>query len=368
MNIENTIFKRIVSTENLEEAYKKSQEGKLKYKKEALIFALDETKNLRELREELVNETYEFSGYFEFEVSKPKRRIINAPHYRDKIVQLAINNVIKDIFVPGFISHTYACLDGRGTHKCVDKISEFSRKALWEYGSNAYFVKIDVKKFFYSLDRSVLKKYIKRKLKDEKALRLIFKIIDSAESIDPLGMPLGNTISQLSANITMNSVDQYCKRTLGLKYYARYADDIVIIVRNKKEATRIIKLVSDHMDKTLNLKANKNKSKVFPIKQGVNTVGFKIHPTHRLLRNDSKKTIKQKLRKMRRLLIEEIMTPQKAEQILNSWHGHAKNGSSYNFVQKLLRKYDYIRIEGNSIKINTEVIDDERTLLRQRAV
>lgn len=213
-----------------------------------------------------------------------------------------------------------------------------------------------------------MKKYIKRKLKDKKALRLIFKIIDSAESIDPLGMPLGNTISQLSANITMNAVDQYCKRTLGIKYYARYADDIVIIVRNKKEASRTIKLVSDHMEKTLNLQTNKNKSKIFPIKQGVNTVGFKIHPTHRLLRNDSKKTIKQKLKKMRRLLIEEIMTPQKAEQILNSWYGHAKNGSSYNFVQKLIRKYDYIQIEGNSIKINTEVIDDERTLLRQRAV
>ena len=368
MNIDNLIFDRITLQENLEAAYKKSQEGKLKYKKEALIFALDETQNLKELRNELITETYEFSGYFEFEVTKPKRRIINAPHYRDKIVQLAINNVLKEMFVPGFISHTYACIDGRGTHRCVDKISEFSRRALWEYGDEAYFVKIDVKKFFYSLDRDVLKKHVKRKLKDEKALRLLFKIIDSADSIDPLGMPLGNTISQLSANITMNSVDQYCKRTLGIKYYARYADDIVIIVRNKEEAVWTINAVAHHLEKTLNLKTNKDKSMIFPIKQGVNTVGFKIHPTHRLLRNDSKKNIKQKLRKMRRLLVEELMTTQKAEQILNSWYGHAKNGSSHNFVQKLLRTHDYIRIEGKSIKINTEVIDNERTLLRQRTV
>jgi RNA-directed DNA polymerase len=366
MNIDNLIFDRITSLENLEKAYKKSQEGKLKYKKEALIFALDETQNLRELREELVSETYQFSGYFEFEVFKPKRRIINAPHYRDKIVQLATNNILKDIFVPGFISHTYACLDGRGTHRCVDKISEFSRKALWEYGPQAYIVKIDVKKFFYSLDRDVLKKYIRRKLKDEKALRLIYKIINSADSIDPLGMPLGNTISQLSANITMNAVDQYCKRTLSIKYYARYADDVVIIARNKEEASWTLDAVSDHMEKTLNLKTNRNKSMVFPISQGVNTVGFKIHPTHRLLRNDSKKNVKQKLRKMRRFLVEELMTPQKAEQILNSWYGHAKNGSSFNFVQKLLRTHNYIRIDGKSIKINTEVIDNERIILRKQ--
>lgn len=354
--------------ENLECAYKKSQKGKLKYKKEALIFARDATYNLRELRSELIDGTYKFSGYFEFEVTRPKPRVINAPHYRDKIVQLAINNVLKKIFVPGFIKDTYACIDERGTHRCVDRISQFSRKALWEYGNDAYFVKIDVKKFFYSLDRDVLKKFIKRKVDDQRAIDLIFKIIDSAGSIDSLGMPLGNTISQLSANITMNAVDQFCKRTLGIRYYVRYADDIVVIVKDKATAVYVFRAVTTHIEKSLNLETNKDKSMIFPIRQGANTVGFKIKPTHRLLRNDSKRNVKQKLRKIRGLLVSQEMTPGKAEQILNSWYGHAKNGSTYNFVSKLLTVHDYIRIEGKALKINTEVIENERALLRQGAV
>jgi len=349
-------------------AYNKSQQGKSKYRSEALVFAQDATLNLSKLRDELINETYEFSGYFEFTVTQPKVRVINAPHYRDKIVQLAINNVLKGIFNPGLIDHTYACIDGRGTHRCVDKISEFSRKAKWEYGPEAYFVKVDVKKFFYSLDRDILKEFIDRKINDDKALRLVYKIIDSAGSIDKLGMPLGNTLSQLSANITMNAVDQYCKRTLSLRYYVRYADDVVIIVRNKDEANRILNSVMNHLNTRLNLNANKNKSKIFPISQGVNTVGFKIYSTHRLLRNESKKTIKQKLRKMRKLIVNETMEPEKAEQILNSWYGHAKNGNSYNFVLKLLNKYDYIKIENGTVKIIEEVIENERTLLRRESI
>ena len=120
-------------------------------------FAVNQTRNLVELQEDLKNGTYEFKGYFEFKVYEPKERIINAPHYRDKIAQLAINNVIKDIYQPCFIYDTYACLEGKGTHKCVNRISYFMRKAKWEYGDKAYIVKIDVKKFFYSIDRNILK-------------------------------------------------------------------------------------------------------------------------------------------------------------------------------------------------------------------
>lgn len=327
----------------------KSQEGKSKYKREALLFAQNPTYNLKELQKELRDGTYEFKGYFEFKVFEPKERVINAPYYRDKVVQLAVVNVIKDIYYPSFIYDSYACIDGKGTHKCVERISYFIRKAKWQYGNDAYILKVDMKKFFYSIDRKVLKKVIKKKVKCKRTLTLLFKIIDSADIIDDKGLPLGNTISQLCANIIMNELDQYCKRHLRIKYYVRYADDVIMILEDKEKAIQIKDSVVEYTTTKLNLNINEEKTKIFPICQGVNTVGFKMHPTHKLIRNNSKKRIKQKLRKMRRLIIEGKLSFEKAEQIINSWYGHAKQGNSYNFVKKITTKHNYVYINKNNV-------------------
>ncbi len=355
--------------DNLEQAFHKSQKGKYKYKKEALKFAMDEVYNLLQLKAEIENGTYKFSGYINFKVTEPKVREINAPHYRDKIVQLAINNVLKQIYQPKFIYDSYACLDNKGTHACVKRIYYFMRKAKWEYGDEATIVKIDIKKFFYSIVRDILKELIARTIKDDEALKLIYLIIDSADEIDVLGMPLGNTISQLCANIYLNGIDQYAKRSLSLKYYVRYADDIIIIVENKNRAKEVLELIRVQVETKLGIKLNDNKSKIFPIAQGVNAIGFKIYPTHMLLRNDSKKKIKQKLRKFKPLLIEEKITIEKVEQILNSWYGHAEQANSYMFVQSLLDRFDYIELVDKKskkgrvkkvFKIKREVIEDAR--------
>lgn len=347
------LFNKIISKDNIYKAYHKSLKSNNKYSQEAMKFSLNETYNINQLIQSLKDETYEFEGYISFKVYEPKERIIDAPHFKDKIVQLAINNVLKKVYMPSFIYDSYACLDGKGTHRCVDRIQYFMRKAKWQYGGNAYIIKIDMKKYFYSIDRSILKKLLIKKIKCQKTLRLLDKIIDSANAIDALGMPLGNTISQLCANIYLNEIDQYCKRKLSIKYYCRYLDDIVCIVSNKQEAKEILELVRIFAKEKLHLELNKNKSKIFPINQGVNTIGFKIYATHRLLRNDSKKRIKQKAKKIKKLLVENKISVVKAEQIFNSWLGHAKHGNSYNFVQKLIKNNDYIYLTlKGAIKVN----------------
>lgn len=141
------LFEKIIDDKNLYYAYLKSRKGKGKYKIEAIKFAMDETYNLRELKQSLIDETYQFEGYIEFPVFEPKERIINAPHYKDKIVQLAINNVLKEVYNPCFIYDSYACIDEKGTHKCVDRISKFMRKAKWQYGESAYIIKIAPKNY-----------------------------------------------------------------------------------------------------------------------------------------------------------------------------------------------------------------------------
>lgn len=337
-----SLFNKIVDEYNIYKAYQKSLLGKNRYKKEVLIFTQNETSNLKKLRNSLIDGTYEFGDYEEFYVYEPKVRLIHAPRYVDKIVQLSINNVLKGVYNHCFIYDSYACIDEKGTHKCVDRISYFMRKAMWEYGSDAHIVKIDIKKFFYTIDRSVLKKLYKKKIRCAKTLELIYKITDSASVISEKGLPLGNTLSQISANVYMNEVDQYAKRKLSIKYYVRYADDTVIIVKNKEEAKETLEKIRLFVKEHLNIDLNEKKSKIFPITQGVNTIGFKIHPTHRMLRNDSKKKIKRKMKKFPNLLESGEITSNKVEQIINSWHGHAKNANSYSFISKITHNNNYI--------------------------
>lgn len=336
------LIEQVVAKENIYDAYKKTLKGDGKYKKEAMLFSINETYNLMNLRQSLIDGSYKFDGYVEFYVYEPKKRLIHAPTYKDKIVQLAFNNVLKKIYNPTFIYDSYACIENKGTHKCVDRISYFMRKAKWEYDDNAYIIKMDIEKFFYTIDRGILKKIIKKKIRCEETLKIIFGIIDSANQIDYRGLPLGNTLSQLFANVYMNEIDQYAKRKLGIKYYVRYADDTIIIVKNKETAKKILNKLTKFYQEELNLKMSEDKTKIFPLAQGVNAIGFKIHPTHRLLRNDSKKKIKRKSKRFPNSIAEGRMTAEKAEQILNSWLGHAKHGNSYNFIQSLLKRNDYL--------------------------
>ena len=115
--------------------------------------------------------------------------------------------------------------------------------------------------------------------------------------------------------------------------------------------------MKQYVSKYLHLSLHSNKSKVFPLAQGVNSIGFKIHPTHKLLRDDCKKRIKRKIKKMHHLIQEGRMTIEKANQMLGSWTGHARYGCSYNFIKKLLRRFDHLCMNKKGLlKINENKI------------
>lgn len=323
-------------------------------------FSRNETYNLNKLRSSLIDETYKFSGYNEFVVYEPKERIINAPFYKDKIIQVAINNVLKEVINPTFIFDSYACIDNKGTHKCAKRIQYFMKKAKWMYGEEAFIIKMDMKKFYYSIDRDILKDILTKKIKCQKTLRLIFGIIDSAGLIDELGLPLGNTLSQICSNIYMNEADQFAKRKLSLKFYVRYADDIFIIVENKKKAQKVFEEMRVFIKENLNLDLSEDKSKIFPINQGVNGIGYKIHTTHMLLRNESKRNVKRRIKSIPRLILSGRISVKKAEQMLNSWKGHAEHACSYNFIKSLVSKNKFLFIsDDGSLKVDKTQLTEE---------
>ncbi len=338
--VASTLFRNIVNKKNLDISYHQCMLGKCKYKKDAILFSKQETYNKQNLLSELLAGEYIPGDYHEFYVYEPKKRHIFAPRFRDKLVQRMVYNVIKEIYTPKYIKDSYACIDNRGTHAASDRMQHCLRKARWLYGDGAYIIKLDIKKFFYSIDRRILKGIIEQKIRCAQTLELLYKIIDSLPGEKAL--PLGNITSHTFANIIADRLDQYCKRYLGIKFYVRYMDDVCMILPDKQQAKDVLEKCITYLRIRLQLEINEKKTKIFPLAQGVNFVGFKTYATHKLLRNQSKRKMKRKLKKMPHLISTGRMSVQKAEQMINSWWGHAQHGCSWNFLIALLRKHRYL--------------------------
>lgn len=337
------LFEQIVSDENLRSAYSKTQKGKLKYQSASMRFSQNLSENLKRLQMEVISGIYRPDGYYSFKVFEPKERLIFAPKFRDKIVQHMLNSVLKDVYRPCFIYDSYSCIEGKGTHRAVKRISTFMRGAKYWYGEASYIIKLDIEKFFYSIDRNILKALLRKKITCVRTLALADELINSSPSQQ--GLPLGNLTSQLFANIYLNELDQYCKRALHAHYYVRYADDVTIFVRSKAQARIMLANISSFLSERLNLRLHPEKSKIFPLAQGVNTLGFKIHPTHRLLRNRSKQAIKSRLRALESGHIQ----PHLAAPILNSWRGHAALANAGSFTNCLIARHPWVSRSHNGV-------------------
>lgn len=344
-----SLYERIYDTKNLEESYKRTQSGNRKYRKEAIYFAMSKERKLRCLQKELEDRTYRPGSYIEFYVFEPKKRLVHAPHIRDKIVQFSIHTVLQGIYRSVFIKDSYACLEEKGTHEAVHRIQHYMRLAQWKY-EEPYIVKIDVRKFFYSINRDILKTIYRKKIPESEQdfLRILDMIVDSSPEGER-GLPLGNVTSQDFANIYLNEVDQFCKRYLGLKWYVRYMDDICIIVKDRETARNVLAkirtYVKDHLDLELN-----EKTHIYPLAQGINTIGFRIHTTHLEVRNSSKAAMKRRIKKIDEKVQSGRLTKKQAQQSVNAWLGHARHSNSYNLAKKIFEKYDYIQIEDKDWK------------------
>lgn len=338
------LYEKIIAFGNLEYSYHQVVKGERKFRKDAVLFSILEDVNLVRLWDELKTGQYRVGEYIRFKVYEPKERWVSAPRVRDKIVQFATHNIIKNVYANVFISDSYACLEERGTHAAVDAVQRDMRIAEREY-EEPWIVKFDVSKFFYSIDREILKRILRKKIKCKKTLWLLDLIINSSPE-GKCGIPLGNVTSQDFANIYLNELDQYIKRYLGIRYYVRYMDDVVAVVDGKEKAQKLLQKMKSFVSDKLNITANPKKSQIFPLKQGVNAYGYKIWTTHRLIRNQSKKAMKRRIKGMDRKLKNGEIELQSVQQAVNSWLGHARHSNSFNLAKKIFEPYPYIKIEG----------------------
>ncbi|MDR1371925.1 MAG: RNA-directed DNA polymerase [Dysgonamonadaceae bacterium] len=325
------LYDRICSLENLQLADEKARKGKLR-SHGVVKHDKNREANLIHLHESLLNGTFRTSKYDIFTIYEPKEReIYRLPYYPDRIVHHAIMNIMEPIWVSIFTADTYSCIKERGIHAAAIKV----RKALRQNPEDTtYCLKIDIRKFYPSIDHDILKDIILRKLKDKRLLALLDEIIDSAK-----GVPIGNYLSQYFANLYLSYFDHWLKETQKVKFYFRYADDIVILHPNKEYLHVLFRSMQNYLADNLKLEVKKN-WQIFPVDaRGIDFVGYVFYHTHTLLR----KSIKQRFcRRLMRTCKYENITEEQFKQNICPWWGWAKYCDSKNLIKKLskISKYE----------------------------
>lgn len=324
-------FDKKLSYKKLMEAHKKSCENK-NCKKDIILFNLKKEAYVKYLYENLKNQTYKHGGYTIFYVHEPKLRKIQKSRYIDRVVhRWLVDNFLAPTFIPQFIETSYACLPNKGMHQATLDLKEamLHCKRIWE---DYYIIKMDVRKYFQNINKEILMNIVNKKIKDKKLLWLINEIIYSTEG--DTGIPIGNYTSQIFANVYLNEVDQYAKHKLKLKYYFRYMDDTIILVKNKEEAKKTLTEITSFLQDELKLELN-SKTQIFKSKQGVNFCGYKINEYRMKLREKGKKKLKKKIKNLKENIKNGTMTSREAKKYLCGHFGYVKYANIYKLKKNL---------------------------------
>lgn len=371
---------------SLTKAYYSCRDGKRSCKY-ALDFEYDLEKNLYKLSQELMNRTYDIGVSSCFVITYPTIREIFAANFRDRIVHhLLVDNIEKEIDRK-FIYDSLACRKQKGAIFGIKRLKSFLNKITQNRTKRAYYLKLDIQSFFYSINKDILASILNKEIykltfsekEKEDLLWLSSKIIfhdpcnnyrrkgslhllkdlpeDKSLFRCPVrtGLPIGNLTSQFFANLYLNEVDQYIKRVLKVKYYLRYADDMLFLSNDRNNLRYIEEKVKYFLKERLLLTIKESKTKYGDVYQGIDFVGYIVRPNYILTRNRIVKNLKKKLyyfnngylinRKMCMEDIIEVTDEISDEEIkgmcssINSVYGHLKWSNSYTIRKHIYEKH-----------------------------
>ena len=297
--------------------------------------------NIVQLNAGLNSLQYKNSNYQEFKVVDPKPRIIHKASVRDRLVHHAIYRIFYSDFDKIFIFDCYSCRKSKGTHRAFARLIDFSRKQSKNYCKSCWALKIDIKKFFHSIDHQILLKLLSNKVSDPKAIWLLGQVVESFHSSPNKGMPLGNLTSQLFANIYLDPLDRFIKHKMRVKYYLRYADDLLILAQDKQTLAVYLLDIQKFIE---DIKLVIHPEKIFyrKLTWGIDFVGYEIHKQFNLPR---RKTVKRISRNLHRSSKEEL------EKSLPSYLGYLKHTNAFSLSKKLQNGFK---------KISTDTIEISR--------
>lgn len=279
------LYDKICDIENIREAHKNASKGKSNYK---IINRINENPDLflLKIKETLESETFVNSEYHIFTkmCGIKERTIYSLPYFPDRIIHHAIMQVLEPIWKSTLIRNTFSSIKGRGIHDGVVRL----KYAIQNHNSK-YCLKLDIKKFYPSIDNEILKSIIRKKIKCERTLNLLDIIINSTK-----GVPIGNYLSQYFSNIYLSGLDHFIKEELNVKCYFRYCDDLVLLSDNKPFLHSCLFEIDTYITEKLNLKIKSN-YQVFPLTKGIDFLGYRFFPLYTILRKSIYKNFIHKI-------------------------------------------------------------------------
>lgn len=297
-------YEDIISVENLLAAWREFVRGKRK-KRDVQEFQHVLMDNILALHRDLKDGTYRHGGYKHFRISDPKPRDIHKASVRDRLRRHALYRTLYRtlylFFDRTFISDSYSCRRGKGTHKAMNRFRQFASKVSRNDTRTCWVLKCDIRKFFASIDPHVLLSLMRRYIPDERIVALIAEVVGSFKTHKSdlwvsKGLPLGNLTSQLLVNIYMNEFDHFVKHALKAKYYVRYADNnCVILSQDKKYLEEIVRYIALFLSDHLKLSLHPQKVSIQTLASGVDFLGWVHFPDHRVLRSATKRRMLRNL-------------------------------------------------------------------------
>lgn len=315
------LFEAIVDTNNIYLAYWNARKGK-SWQDTIHIFERNLEKNINRIQQSLINKTFTTSPYKMFKVHEPKERLIyRLPFNPDRVVQHALMNVLEPIWDNFFIYDSYACRKDKGIHAGSRRTMQFIRE------TGGHCLKMDISKFYASINHDILFEIIQRKVKCPDTLWLLHDIIYSLEG--PTNIPIGNFTSQWLGNLYLNELDQMIKTKYKIKHYLRYCDDFILLHKDKGFLGEMRDIITYFLRNKLAL--NISRQSLFPVRDGIDFLGYRHFPDYILLRKSTAKRVKKRLRRLPWLLKAGKITADSLRSSIASTEGWLKWCNSYNF-------------------------------------
>jgi hypothetical protein len=312
----------ITSDANMRRAFRLTARGK-RLTPSHLAFKEYAALNLHLLAAAMRDGSYAQGAPRRFTIWDPKQREISALPFEDRVAQHALCAVIGPIFEATLLPRTFACRPGKGTHSAATALQADMRRLIRD-GDPLYALKTDFSRYFASVDLAVLRRMIEAKISCRATLRLIEAMLPRAG----LGLPIGSLVSQIFANVYGGAVDRHLQQQLGERHWFRYMDDVVVLGRSSGHLRRVRDEIEALSRNHLGLRFSK--WSIQPVTRGVNFVGYRIWPTHKLLRRDSIVRARRRIMSLRAR--GDAATLQK---FLAAWTGHARWADSRNLLASL---------------------------------
>lgn len=301
--------------------------------------------------------------YHSFYVYVPKVRKVIFIDYWSKVVQRAIYDVLNPKICRTFIEHTYACVKGRGQLAAMEQLYTWMRETRTS-GTEWYYYKFDVAKFFYRIDHEILMDICRKKIDDPRTVDLLGYCINNdavpfgmpldanqltiteEQMLYDLGIPIGGGLSHMLGNMYLDPLDQFCKRVLGIKRYIRYMDDIIILDNDKERLKEYGRRMTQFLEERLHLNFN-NKTALRPVRVGCEFVGFVIYNDHVILRKSTTLRMKRTLRKTRQDYHDNLITFKEANATMQSYLAMLSHVDCKKFKEKLLNEFVLTHADDN---------------------